>query len=70
MQIATEDGKWKTSVKTDAAGHFSVRLAAGTYQITMSSLYGAMFTKDLPATVTIVSGQETRLDIHLDTGIR
>jgi hypothetical protein len=60
----------RQSVKTDGAGAYSVVLPPGVYQITMPSLYGAMFTKDLPARVTIVSGAQTRLDIHLDTGIR
>lgn len=36
----------------------------------MPSLYGAMFSKDLPAIVSVGVGEEKRLDIHLDTGIR
>jgi hypothetical protein len=68
MTIAEE--KPETSVVTDSSGNFRVKLPAGTYKITMPSLHGAMFTKDLPATVTITAGQEKRLDIHLDTGIR
>ncbi len=54
----------------DSSGTFKVNLPSGTYKVTMPSLYGAMFTKDLPATVTITDGQQSRLDIHLDTGIR
>jgi hypothetical protein len=26
--------------------------------------------KNLPATVTVKAGEQTRLDIHLDTGLR
>ena len=70
IDIVTTEGKLLTSVETDSSGTFSVNLPAGTYKVTMPSLYGAMFTKDLPATVTIAAGQQTRLDIHLDTGIR
>lgn len=70
IEIITAQGQPIRSVKTDSKGAFTVTLPAGTYQITMSSLYGAMFTKDLPASITIVDGREKRLDIHLDTGIR
>jgi hypothetical protein len=70
IDIATTDGKPVTSVETDSAGTFRVDLPSGTYKVTMPSLYGAMFTKDLPAIVHVSSGKEKRLDIHLDTGIR
>lgn len=70
IDIATADGGPVTSVETDSAGNFKLDLPAGTYKVTMPSLYGAMFSKDLPATVIIVPGEEKRLDIHLDTGIR
>jgi Carboxypeptidase regulatory-like domain len=70
IDIATNGGKLLTSVETDSSGTFSVNLPVGTYKVTMPSLCGAMFTKDLPATVTIAAGRQTRLDIHLDTGIR
>src|SRR5438445_401052 len=70
VDIANSAEKPVESVKTDSTGAFRVNLPAGTYKVTMPSLYGAMFTKDLPATVTIVAGQQTRLDIHLDTGMR
>lgn len=70
IDIATLDGKLVTSVETDSAGTFRADLPAGTYKITMPSLYGAMFSKDLPAIVSISGGEEKRLNIHLDTGIR
>lgn len=70
VDIATTDGKSSISVETDAAGNFRVALAPGTYTITMPSLHGAMFSKDLPANVTIAKGQEQSLTIVLDTGIR
>ncbi|SRR5713101_4982995 len=70
IDIAIIDGKLLSSVETDSSGTFKVNLPSGTYKVTMPSLYGAMFTKDLPATVTITDGQQSRLDIHLDTGIR
>jgi hypothetical protein len=70
VDIATADGRPLKSVESDSDGGFRVSLPVGTYRVSMPSLYGAMFTKDLPATITIVAGREYRLDIHLDTGIR
>lgn len=58
------------AVTTDAAGQFRCDLPPGTYRLEMAPRKGKEFTKDLPATVTITPGQETRLDIRLDTGIR
>jgi len=70
IDVRRSDGTQSLSVKTDPNGAYKVLLPPGTYTVTMSSLYGAMFSKDLPATVTIVSGQQRQLDIHLDSGIR
>jgi hypothetical protein len=58
------------SVTTDAAGQFRVDLLPGVYLLEMVPGQGKEFTKDLPATVTIIQGQETHLDIRVDTGIR
>jgi Carboxypeptidase regulatory-like domain len=70
IEIATEHGDQVTSVLTDASGDFKVRLAPGTYNLTMPSMHGAMFTRDLPATVTITAGVAKQINIYLDTGIR
>jgi hypothetical protein len=64
------DGREIKSVGTNEHGEYSVRLPSGTYRIDMAPLAEGGFTKDLPATVTITAGQETRLDIRIDTGIR
>ena len=45
-------------------------LPPGTYRVEVGPLTGIEFTKDLPATVTVTAGQETRLDVHIDTGLR
>ena len=58
------------TVLTDAAGHYRLNLPPGSYLIEMAAEKGRGFTKDLPATVTITQGQETRLNIRIDTGIR
>lgn len=48
---------------------FRVALAPGDYVVRLKS-GGFGFSKDLPRTVTIQRGQTTRLDVHIDTGIR
>jgi hypothetical protein len=58
------------NVTTDAAGCFRVDLPPGPYRLELASRPGREFTKDLPATVTITPGRETRLDIRLDTRMR
>jgi hypothetical protein len=70
IDVATTGGNLLRSIQTDSKGDFRVDLPAGTYEISMRSLYGTMFTRDLPASITITPGREHRLDIHLDTGIR
>jgi hypothetical protein len=57
-------------VVTSVDGGFAIRVPAGTYQVTMEARPGMGVAKNLPATVTIEAGQQTRLDIHLDPGIR
>lgn len=58
------------ALTTDTEGRFRVGLPPGSYQVEMGPKKGKEFTKDLPATVTITPGRETRLDIRLDTGMR
>ena len=70
LLIAERDGQGRTSVVTDSRGAYQLCLPAGTYQVTLAPLVSGEFTKDLPATLTMKKGQETRLDIRLDTGMR
>ena len=70
IDIARANGEPLTAVKTDSSGAFRINLPAGTYRVTMHSMYGAMFSRDVPTSVTIVAGQKQQLHIHLDTGIR
>jgi hypothetical protein len=58
------------TVLTDQAGHYRLQLPPGSYLIELAPDQGRGFTKNLPATVTITQGQETRLNIRLDTGMR
>ena len=70
LLIMTPTGEEVSSVITDDQGLYSINLPPGTYVVDIASIDGIEFTKDLPATVTITEGQETRVDIHIDTGIR
>ena len=58
------------STATDAAGHYQVSLPSGSYLVTIGSVESSLFSKDLPASVTVSEGQTTTLDVMLDTGIR
>ncbi len=72
LVIATMDGQKVKSVVTDDRGAYRVTLPAGTYRIEMASpaLRAGRGAENLPATVTITEGNEARLDIFVDTGIR
>lgn len=63
-------GGFSRSAVTEADGGFQVSLPPGAYQVTIPSLTGLQFSKDLPASVVIAAGRKTHLDIHIDTGIR
>jgi len=58
------------TVLTDAQGRYRASLPAGRYRVEMPPLPSRAFTKDLPAWVTVTPGQETSLNIRLDTGLR
>ncbi|HET8632095.1 MAG TPA: hypothetical protein VFL91_32100 [Thermomicrobiales bacterium] len=49
---------------------YRVALPPGIYVVRLAQRPGIGGSKDLPKTVTIASGQTTRLDISIDTGIR
>jgi len=70
LLILTTTGQQIGSVVSDTQGMYSIILPPGTYRIEITSLTGIEFTKSLPATVIIREGQETRLDIFIDTGMR
>jgi hypothetical protein len=58
-----------TSVVSDSLGNFRVALPPGVYHVTMSPVRGVR-PRNMPATITIRAGSETRLNIFLDTGLR
>jgi Carboxypeptidase regulatory-like domain len=68
--VSQTGGGTPVSVVTDDQGGYAISLSPGTYRVTMEISPRIGFSRDLPATVTITEGHETRLDIRLDTGIR
>lgn len=70
LVIRKSDGTPAATVRTDAQGAYRVTLPPGTYEVRAGQLSGMDFTKSLPATITIVAGQETRLDVRIDSGVR
>lgn len=68
--VSGPDGREIQSMLTSAAGLYRTSLPPGPYQVMIPQLPIPQRTKDLPATVTISAGQETRLDIKIDTGLR
>ena len=70
IMISSVHGQEITMVVTEADGGYRLRIPPGIYRIDMPPLTGGRFTKDVPTTVTIAEGQQTRLDIRIDTGIR
>lgn len=56
-------------VSIDAAGHYSIMLLPGLYQVDINHA-GTDRAAGLPRTITIVAGETTRLDIEIDTGLR
>ena len=68
--ISIEAGEAVTTGLTDTRGEYRIDLTSGSYRVEIAPLAGIEYTKDLPAVVAISAGRETRLDFHIDTGIR
>lgn len=68
--IYASDGQTEVArVQIDGKGNYRVELAVGTYVVDINHA-GIDMAKELPKTVEIESGQVTRLDVDIDTGIR
>jgi hypothetical protein len=70
VMVTSLTGKRSASAVTDEEGKFQIVLLPGTYRVTLDPLSGGAFSKDVPATITIMAGLETRMAIHVDTRIR
>jgi hypothetical protein len=69
ITISTPDGIVVTTVTADPESGYTVSLKPGTYVVAIPK-QGIGGSPDLPATVTIRSGETIQLDITIDTGIR
>lgn len=69
ITISTPDGIVVTTVTADPESGYTVALKQRTYIVTLPK-QGIGGSPDLPATVTIRSGETVVLDISIDTGIR
>ena len=68
--IYAEDGVREVAqAQIDSGGNYEVTLPVGTYVIDINHV-GVDQGVDLPRTVEIISGQITRLDVIIDTGVR
>jgi hypothetical protein len=68
--IYARDGKTEIArAQVDASGNFCVVLPVGTYVVDIVHR-GIGGGKGLPREVLIASGQVTRVDVEIDTGIR
>ena len=70
LLILNSKGIEVNSVVTDEKGRYRITLPSGIYRIEIALPSRDGFTKDLPKSVTITEGEESRLDIRIDTGIR
>jgi len=69
ITISTPGGNRVTTVIADPETGYTVSLKPGTYIVDIPH-QGIGGSPELPATVTIRSGEIVRLDISIDTGIR
>ena len=70
LVVLTPDGQTEvTRVPIQPDCTYQVALAAGTYRVQLLAR-GIDRSRDLPAMVTITSGQATQLNVSIDTGIR
>ena len=69
ITISTSGGNRVTTVIADPESGYIVTLKPGTYIVDIPH-QGIGGSTELPATVTVRSGETVRLDISIDTGIR
>jgi hypothetical protein len=63
-------GNRVATVVTDMQGWYRVELPPGSYRVEMLRVGRFGVSKDLPASAIVRAGQETRLDVSVDSGIR
>ena len=69
--VMTSDGKKKVvQLSPELNGSFSIELAAGSYLVVLENNQNGISRSNLPSLVSIMSNNETFLNIDIDTGIR
>ncbi len=68
LRITREGESEAVSVTTDDQGQVRKSLRESSYRVEL--IETSELTKDLPRTVTLTRGQETHLEVSLDSGIR
>ena len=67
--VSTIDNKPVTTIVSDSSGNFKISLPPGKYRLTTEAVDGAR-PRNMPATVSLTAGKETRFDFFFDTGLR
>jgi hypothetical protein len=71
VTIWTSNEKRKVAqINPSLDGSYRVELAPGNYLIRLDKEQNSIGSSNLPAEVSIISQDETKLDIEIDTGIR
>jgi Carboxypeptidase regulatory-like domain len=69
LNIVDSKGVVVATARTAGDGHYRVAVPPGQYRVERGASFSGA-TKNLPSLVAISPGQETRLDVLVDTGIR
>jgi hypothetical protein len=69
LNIVDSKGVVVATARTAGDGHYRVAVPPGQYRVERGASFSGV-TKNLPSLVAISPGQETRLDVLVDTGIR
>ena len=69
LKIVDAEGAPIATARSDGDGLYRVSLPPGQYRVERGAGFTGA-TKNLPSLVSVSPGQETRLDILVDTGIR
>lgn len=70
VSVRDQSGSQVADVHADDSGRFRIVLTAGTYELVPVSPHPGVPPFGKPQTITVVSGQYTRVTVEYDSGIR
>ena len=70
LKIVDSKGVVVATARTDGDGLYHVAVPPGQYRVERGAGFTTGATRNLPTLVAVSPGQETRLDVLVDTGIR